>query len=348
MYKKNTKTHQEILEITMSIQKDNNKTVLITGGAGYIGSHVQYEFEDNGYQNIIIDDFSSGKKEALSAQSIFYEGQIQDDTLLDKIFSTHEIKGVLHFAASTKVPESVSNPMKYYENNTMASQTLIKSCLKHGISNFIFSSTAAVYGTPKEVQVSEEDQTLPISPYGRSKLFTEYLLKDMSAAHDLTYCILRYFNVAGADPKMRTGQSTENATHLIKVICEALAGKRDHIDIYGCDYPTDDGTCVRDFIHVTDLAKAHYLSFQYLLNQKKNIVLNCGYNHGYSVKQAIAKAEEIGSKKIKAIAAPRREGDIVSLTAKSEKIRKLLDWTPEFDDLTKIISTAYAWEKQLS
>ena len=305
------------------------ETVLITGGAGYIGSHVQYAFLDKGYHVVIIDDLSKGKKHALSPDSKFYEGKIQDKDLLAKIFTQNEIKGVLHFAASTEVPESMRNPLKYYENNTEASRILIEACVAHQIKNSIFSSTAAVYGTPSEQSVSEEASTQPISPYGQSKLMTELMIKDVTKAHDFNHCILRYFNVAGADPQMRT-----------------LTGKRKAIEIFGQDYPTKDGTSIRDFIHVSDLADAHLLAFEHLKAHKQSMTLNCGYNQGYSVNEAIQCAEKIANQKIKMISAKRREGDIMALTAKSDRIRNILNWSPQHANLQQIISSAYEWEKR--
>lgn len=326
-----------------------SKTVLITGGAGYIGSHVQYYFLDQGFKVIVLDNLSQGHLSALSPETIFYKGDIQDTDLLDTIFSNHSINGVLHFAASVVVSESVQNPLKYYENNFINTEIFIKSCLKHKVQNFIFSSTAAVYGIPDHNSpISETEATGPISPYGRSKLMVEWLLKDLSLSQSFPYCALRYFNVAGADPNLRTGQLTKNATHLIKVICEVLTKKRAKIDIYGSDYPTPDGTCVRDYIHVTDLAEAHYLVFEHLEKTKESITFNCGYNQGFSVKEVISVAESISNQKIDFSLAPRREGDSISLTAQSNLIRTKLKWTPKYHDLPTIIQSAYAWEQKIS
>lgn len=324
-------------------------TVLITGGAGYIGSHVQYYFLDHGFNVIVIDNLSQGTMNAISPKTIFYKGDIQDTALLDTIFTKHKINGILHFAASVVVSESVQNPLKYYENNFINAETFIKSCVKHKVQNFIFSSTAAVYGIPEHSNpISETEPTGPISPYGRSKLMVEWLLKDLSDSQSFPYCALRYFNVAGADPNLRTGQATKNATHLIKVICEVLTKKRAKIDIYGTDYPTPDGTCVRDYIHVTDLAEAHYLAYQHLKDTKESMTLNCGYNQGFSVKDVISVAEKVANQKINISLAPRREGDSISLTAQSNLIRTKLKWNPKYHDLPTIIQSAYAWEQKMS
>lgn len=322
--------------------------VLVTGGAGYIGSHAVYALKDHGYPVVVIDDLSTGVRENLPADVPLIIGNIGDAGLVERTFRQHQVGAVMHFAGSIVVPESVANPLKYYRNNTLNSQVLIETCVKNGVGTLLFSSTAAVYGIPEELPVREDTPTAPINPYGASKLMTEWVLRDTAAAHDFVYGALRYFNVAGADPQGRTGQSTPAATHLIKVACQAALGQRPSLDIMGTDYPTPDGTGVRDYIHVSDLAEAHVLALDYLIREKKSLVLNCGYGHGFSVREVIKAVEAACGHALPAREAPRRAGDPPALTAQSDRIRKVLGWTPKHDDLGFIVRTAFAWEKRLS
>jgi UDP-glucose 4-epimerase len=320
----------------------------VTGGAGYIGSHVVLALRDAGYAVVVIDDLSTGVREAVPSDVAFIQGDCGDAQILSRAFAEHGVAAVMHFAGSIVVPESVSNPLKYYRNNTLKSHSLIEACVTAGINRFVFSSTAAVYGTPEQIPVSEDADARPINPYGASKLMTEWILRDTSAAHELRYAALRYFNVAGADPAGRVGQSTPAATHLIKVACEVAVGTRPGIDIFGTDYPTPDGTCVRDYIHVADLARAHVLALQHLEKGAESLVLNCGYGHGYSVKQVLDAVEKISGRELQKRMAPRRPGDPAALVAASDKLRRILDWQPQHDDLSEIVATALAWEKHLA
>jgi UDP-glucose 4-epimerase len=322
--------------------------VLVTGGAGYIGSHAVYALKDHGYRVVVIDDLSTGVRDNLPSEVPLVIGNIGDAALVERTFKEHGVQAVMHFAGSIVVPESVSNPLKYYRNNTLNSQVLVETCVKNGVGTLLFSSTAAVYGIPEELPVREDTPTAPINPYGASKLMTEWVLRDTAAAHDFVYGALRYFNVAGADPQGRTGQSTPAATHLIKVACQTALGQRPALEIMGTDYPTPDGTGVRDYIHVTDLAEAHVLALDYLIREKKSLVLNCGYGHGFSVREVIKAVEAACGHALPAREAPRRAGDPPALTAQSERIRSVLGWTPKHDDLGFIVRTAFAWEKRLS
>ena len=319
--------------------------VLITGGAGYIGSHVVKALGKLGHEITVYDNLSTGHKDAVTFGKLVV-GDLADVEKLEKLFAAEKFEAVLHFAGSIVVPESVANPLKYYSNNTLNSYQLIKLCLKYNCKNFIFSSTAATYGEPSEGMVSEESPTAPINPYGFSKLMTEQMLKDTAASSELKFVILRYFNVSGADPEGQIGQSFPGATHLIKVACETACGKRDHLNIFGTDYPTKDGTCVRDYIHVSDLADAHVKALKYLAAGGKSEVLNCGYGHGFSVKEVISKTKEVTGIDFKVVETPRRPGDPASLTAKVDKIHKVLGWKPKHDDLGVIIKSAYEWEKK--
>jgi UDP-glucose 4-epimerase len=318
--------------------------ILVTGGAGYIGSHAVKALGKAGHQITVIDNLSTGHKAAVTFGELII-GDIGDEVLLDKIFSYHNFDAVMHFAGSIVVPESVENPLKYYQNNSLNSLKLISACLKHNVQQFIFSSTAAVYGMT-DGPVDENHSTNPINPYGQSKLMTEQMLRDVAFSSKLRYVALRYFNVSGADPEGKIGQSFPGATHLIKVACEVGTKKRDHIKIFGMDYPTQDGTCIRDYIHVTDLADAHVKALDYLAAGGKSQVLNCGYGHGFSVKQVLNKFIEVTGEKIRIDEAPRRAGDPAIVTSIANKIRSELKWQPKYDNLSIIIKSAFEWEKK--
>jgi UDP-glucose 4-epimerase len=320
--------------------------LLISGGAGYIGSHTAYSALDKGYKVIIIDDLSSGIITNLPPQALFIKGDIGDQALLAQVFSQYPIKAVLHFAGSVIVSESITDPLKYYENNLSKSIKLIKACSRYGVKQFIFSSTAAVYGAPATSRVTENSSTQPINPYGHSKLIVEQIIKDVAASSPMQYAILRYFNVAGADPQGRTGQSTRNATHLIKVACEVAIGKRPQLTIFGDNYHTEDGTCIRDYIHVTDLAEAHLAALDYLTKTNQSTVLNCGIGRGFSVKQVINTLEKLVNRPVDTVIGPPRAGDSPALVANAELIKQITDWQPNFTDLAVIIKTALDWEKK--
>jgi UDP-glucose 4-epimerase len=319
--------------------------ILITGGAGYIGSHAVKALGPLGHDLTIYDNLSTGHKEALTYGKLVV-GDLADKAKMDELFKVEQFEAVLHFAGSIVVPESVSDPLKYYQNNTVNSHFLISLCEKYKVKNFIFSSTAAVYGMPKDGVCSEDSELSPINPYGQSKLMTEMMLKDVAFASDFRYVALRYFNVSGADPEGKIGQSFPEATHLIKVACEVATGKRESIKVFGTDYPTSDGTCVRDYIHVSDLADAHVKALDYLAAGGKSQILNCGYGHGFSVREVLSRVKEITGKDIKVIDSPRRAGDPASLTAKADLIGKIIGWKPKHDDLNKIIKSAYEWEQK--
>src|SRR5690554_1699041 len=319
--------------------------LLITGGAGYIGSHVVKALGAQNHDLIIYDNLSTGHREAVTSGELVV-GDLEDAEKLRELFRTHQFDGVLHFAGSIVVPESVKNPIKYYKNNTLNSLKLIELCREFHVNKFIFSSTAAVYGIPESGLCSEESVTQPINPYGQSKLMTEHMLRDVSFASDFRYVALRYFNVAGADPEGQIGQSFPQATHLIKVASELACGKRESMKVFGTDYPTPDGTCVRDYIHVCDLASAHVAALDYLAQGGESNIFNCGYGKGFSVKEVLTKVEEVTGKKLNAINEERRAGDPASLTAVVSKIHKHLVWKPQYDDLSFIIKTAYEWEQK--
>jgi len=321
--------------------------VLVTGGAGYIGGHMVLALLDEGQQPVVIDNMSTGFRWSVPAGVAVYEGDCGDQKLLSQVMMQHHVKAVLHFAGSIIVPESVSDPLGYYLNNTVNSRALIASAVRAGVREFVFSSTAAVYGNPSENPVSEAAALNPISPYGSSKLMTETMLRDTACAHDLRFVALRYFNVAGADPKGRWGQATAHATHLIKIACEVATGERAHLEVFGDDYPTPDGTCVRDYIHVTDLVSAHLLALNYLAAGEPSIALNCGYGRGYSVLEVIDAVRRVSGKELVIRRAPRRAGDPPNLVAKADKIRTALGWTPALDDLDTIIAHALAWQMRL-
>jgi UDP-glucose 4-epimerase len=322
-------------------------TVLVTGGAGYIGSHTVHALVDAGERVVVLDNLSTGFATALPARMLPIIGDVGDSALVAELIEDHEVEAIIHFAGSTIVPESMKDPLGYYANNTANSRALIEAAIKGGVRHFIFSSTAAVYGNPARMPVAEDDPTVPTSPYGWSKLMTEIMLRDASAAHDLTHVALRYFNVAGADPQMRTGLSTPGATHLIKVAVEAAIGRRAQIDVYGTDYPTPDGTCIRDFIHVSDLARAHVSALNHLRSGGASATLNCGYGRGISVRQVLDAVRRAVGHPFAVNFGERRPGDIVVSVAGASRIRELLSWKPELDDLDVIVGHALAWERRL-
>ena len=322
--------------------------VLVTGGAGYIGSHAVLALKDAGWPVAVIDNFSTGFEFAIPEGVALYRGDIADQDLLARIFAEQGTKAIMHFAGSIVVPESVENPLKYYDNNTVKSRALIEGAVNGGVDHFIFSSTAATYGVPDVSVVSEETPQRPINPYGWSKLMTEQMLADASAAHGFNFCALRYFNVAGADPQGRTGQSTAGATHLIKVACEAALGKRGSVAIYGTDFDTPDGTGVRDYIHVSDLANAHVLALEALIEQPdRSLTMNCGYGKGFSVLDVLDAVDRVTNMKIERHMHPRRAGDAGSLVSDPSRIRATVPWQPKHEDLGEIITHALQWERKL-
>lgn len=326
----------------------NNFKILVTGGAGYIGSHAVLALKDAGWTPVVIDNLTTGFRWAVPDDVIFVEGDIEDSALVAQIIAQQNIGAIMHFAGSIIVPESVENPLKYYHNNTVKSRALIESAVNGGVKHFIFSSTAATYGVPEESPVREDTPTLPINPYGLSKLMTEYMLRDVAAAHDFNYCALRYFNVAGADPQARTGQSTAGATHLIKVAVEAALGKRDKVAVFGTDFGTADGTGVRDYIHVSDLAAAHVKALKALIADPKRChTLNCGYGRGFSVLQVLDAVDRVTNQKITRELQGRRAGDPDSLISDNRAIMDHFGWTPQYADLDTIVAHALAWERQL-
>jgi UDP-glucose 4-epimerase len=323
--------------------------VLVTGGAGYIGSHAVLALLDGGWPVVVIDDLSTGFDWAVPEGAVFARGDIADQALVERLIAEHDVAAILHFAGSIVVPESVENPLKYYHNNTVKSRALIESAVKGGVRHFIFSSTAATYGIPAEVPVREEAPTEPINPYGWSKLMTERMLRDAAAAHPLNFCALRYFNVAGADPAGRSGQSTAGATHLIKVAVEAATGKRGHVAVYGTDYDTPDGTGVRDYIHVSDLAAAHVFALERLIAAPdESHILNCGYGRGFSVLEVLDAVDRVTNAAVERRLAPRRAGDPPTLVADNRRILATLPWRPQRDDLATIVADALAWERKLA
>jgi UDP-glucose 4-epimerase len=322
--------------------------VLVTGGAGYIGSHAVLALTDAGYSVAVIDDLSNGAREVVPDGVAFYEGSIADPELTARIFAEQGTQAVMHFAGSIVVPESVEKPLDYYRNNTLASHSLISSAVAAGVRQILFSSTAAVYGAPERVPIEEGDPTLPMNPYGASKLMTERMLADASAAHPFNYGALRYFNVAGADPQGRTGQIGRGSTHLIKVAVEAACGKRDHIDVFGTDYPTPDGTCIRDYIHVSDLATAHVATLERLIARPQdNLVMNCGYGKGLSVLEVLDALDKQIDGPLRRELKPRRAGDPPQLVASNRALIETVDWTPRFADIDTIVAHALAWERKL-
>lgn len=321
--------------------------ILVTGGAGYIGSHMVLNLADAGETVVVLDNLVTGFDWAIDSRAIFVRGDAGDIALVGRLIEEHDISEIVHFAGSIVVPESVVDPLKYYANNTATSRNLIDAAVRGGIKHFIFSSTAAVYGMTGLEPVVETSPLNPMSPYGRSKLMTEWMLADVAAAHPMTFGVLRYFNVAGGDPGMRTGQSTPHARHLIKVACQTALGQRDHMDIFGTDFDTPDGTGVRDYIHVTDLIAAHALLLKHLRAGMESSTINCAYGQGYSVRQVIDAVREISGVPFRVNEAPRRAGDPASVTATGQKARMLLGWVPRLNDLYTIVDTAFAWERHL-
>jgi len=320
-------------------------SILVTGGAGYIGSHVVLQLRERGERVVVLDDLSRGFRQAVLDTPLVV-GKVGDADTVRRLLKDHGVDTVMHFAAYTIVPESVSEPLKYYGNNTCSTRTLLECCVEAGVRHFVFSSTAAVYGIPATGVAAEDTPTAPINPYGASKLMSEWMLASVAQATPLTYAALRYFNVAGSDARGRIGQATPNATLLVKVACEAAAGRRDDVAIFGTDYPTEDGTGVRDYIHVEDLATAHLDALSWLRRGGASTTLNVGYGHGYSVRQVLASVERVSGKRLKVREVPRRPGDPPTLVARAERIRSQLGWQPRFDDLDTIVRTAYAWEQQ--
>jgi UDP-glucose 4-epimerase len=323
-------------------------TVLVTGGAGYIGSHMVLELLDAGEKVVVLDNLSTGFAWAVDPRATLVVGDMGDQGLVETLMRLHGVDAVIHFAARIVVPDSVADPLGYYLANTVKTRAVMAAAVATGVRRFIFSSTAAVYGSPEVMPVKEEAPTLPESPYGTSKLITEWILRDAAAAYDLTYVVLRYFNVAGADPQRRTGQSTPNATHLIKVAVQTALGLRAKMDVFGTDYPTPDGTCLRDYIHVTDLVRAHLAALAHLRSGGESMVANCGYGHGYSVKEVIDTVRAVTKVDFRADYAPRRPGDAAAVVADATRARTRLGWTPAHDDLTGIVEAAYAWERRLA
>lgn len=323
-------------------------SILVTGGAGYIGSHAVLALRDKGWPVVVVDNLSTGFRWAVPEDVPFVEADIGDGSAMDALLSAHNIGAIVHFAGSIIVPESVEQPLKYYKNNTANTRTLLECAVKAGVSHFLFSSTAATYGIPQSVPISEDAPTAPINPYGMSKLMSEFMLADVARAHPLNFCALRYFNVAGADPQGRSGQSTAGATHLIKVAVEAALGKRDHVSVYGTDYATPDGTGVRDYIHVADLAEAHVLALEALMaNPQQSLVLNCGYGRGFSVNEVLDAVDRVSGVTLKRHVEARRPGDPDALVADNRQILELLPWQPKYQDLETIVAHALAWERQL-
>jgi UDP-glucose 4-epimerase len=326
----------------------NKVPVLVTGGAGYIGSHAVLALKDAGWPVAVIDDLSNGTRAVVPDDVPFFEGNIADRDLVGRILRDQQIGAIVHFAGSIVVPESVEQPLKYYANNTLASHALIGATVEAGVKHILFSSTAAVYGEPTRIPIDEEDPTAPINPYGASKLMTERMLEDASAAHPFNYGALRYFNVAGADPKGRTGQIGKGSTHLIKVAVETAVGRRDRIAVYGTDYPTPDGTCIRDYIHVSDLAAAHVAALEWLVEHPgENLVLNCGYGRGLSVLEVLNAVDRASGIAIRRVMEGRRAGDPPELVAGNARLLKTLDWRAAYADIDVIVRDALNWERKL-
>jgi len=323
-----------------------NGTILVTGGAGYIGSHVVLQLGEAGERVVVLDNLSKGYRQAVTAAELVV-GEVGDYPLVSRLLAERKVDTVMHFAAHTIVPESVALPLKYYGNNTCSTRSLLQACIENHVKHFIFSSTAAVYGMPEEGYADEESPTRPINAYGTSKLMSEWMLRDVAAVNPLRYVALRYFNVAGSDPQGRIGQATPGATLLTKVACEAMVGKRPHVSVFGSDYPTPDGTGVRDYLHVVDLASAHLRALDYLRGAGKSVTLNVGYGHGYSVREVLRMVESVGGKALSVREEARRAGDPAYLVARADRIRTELGWQPRYDDLQAIVASALAWESKL-
>ena len=322
-------------------------TILVTGGGGYIGSHMVHALVDAGERVVVLDNLSTGFDWAVAEAAPLVIGETGDQPRVAALIAEHKVDAIIHFAASIVVPDSVADPLGYYRNNTVNSRALIECAVKAGVRHFIFSSTAAVYGNPERVPVREDDPTIPMSPYGSSKLMTEIMLRDAGVAHDLRHVILRYFNVAGADPRGRTGQSTKGATHLIKVAVETALGARRKMDVFGTDYPTPDGTCIRDYIHVSDLVRAHLDALKYLRAGGASLTLNCGYGRGFSVLEVIETVKRVSGVDFKVDFAGRRAGDPAQIVAAADRARAELNWQPQYDNLATIVTHALAWERKL-
>jgi UDP-glucose 4-epimerase len=330
----------------MAASSSDKGTVLVTGGAGFIGSHVVRQLGESAERVIVLDNLGRGFKQAVTAGELVV-GDVGDRTLVSRLLAEHAVDTVMHFAAHTIVPESVAQPLKYYGNNTCATRSLLQACLENDVEHFVFSSTAAVYGIPERGYADEDSPTRPINAYGTSKLMSEWMLRDVAAASRLRYVALRYFNVAGSDPAGRIGQATQGATLLTKVACEAMVGKRPHVSVFGSDYPTPDGTGMRDYLHVEDLAAAHLNALDYLRGNGKSVTLNVGYGHGYSVREVLRMVETVGGKPLVIREEARRAGDPAYLVARADRIRTELGWRPRYDDLQAIVSHSLAWEKKL-
>ena len=322
------------------------QSILVTGGAGYIGSHTVLQLTARGERVVVLDDLSTGFRQAVRDVPLIV-GAVGDRALVERLLAEHRVDTIIHFAAHTIVPESVSDPLKYYGNNTCSTRSLLDCAARAGVKHFVFSSTAAVYGIPAGGLAAEDSATAPINPYGTSKLMSEWMLRDLCAVTPMRSVSLRYFNVAGSDPVGRIGQSTRKATLLVKVACEVAVGKRPYLSVFGTDYPTPDGTGVRDYIHVEDLATAHLSALDYLRDGGKTLVANCGYGHGYSVREVIRSVEKIAGLKLTVREEPRRAGDPPTLVAKADKVRAELGWTPKLDDIDTIVRTSLEWEKRL-
>ena len=322
-------------------------TVLVTGGAGYIGSHMALQLLDAGERVVVLDNLSTGRAWAVPTAATFVRGDVGDQALVRRLLDGHGVDAIIHFAGSIVVPDSVADPLGYYLNNTVNSRALIEAAVKSGVHHFIFSSTAAVYGMTGDRPVTEDAPLVPMSPYGSSKRMTEIMLADAARAHDLRYVALRYFNVAGADPQARAGQATPRATHLVKVACETALGKRSHMQVFGTDYPTPDGTCVRDYIHVTDLAEAHMAALAHLRAGGDSDIFNCGYGRGFSVLEVIETVRRVAGRDLDVRMGPRRPGDPAIVVAATERIRTRLGWRPRHDSLDVIVRHALRWEEHL-